>query len=71
MTDIFCELLSIKEPQTKLQIKETTAQNYHQIMNQNTKMSPGIRFAHFSCTGEMRIDNFGYLNSTLYFISTL
>ena len=28
MTDIFCELLSIKEPQTPLQNKETTLQGY-------------------------------------------
>ena len=28
MRDIFCELLSIKEPQTTLQNKEATTQNY-------------------------------------------
>ena len=35
MTDIFCELLSIKEPQTMLQNKETTAQRYRKMSIQN------------------------------------
>ena len=33
MTDIFCELLSIKEPQKTLQNKETTAQSYRKMSN--------------------------------------
>ena len=32
--DVFCELLSIKEPQTMLQKKETTAQNYREMNTQ-------------------------------------
>ena len=39
MTDIFCELLSIKEPQTTLQNKETTEQSYRKMSIQNTKKS--------------------------------
>ena len=35
MTDIFCALLSIKEPQTMLQNKETTAQSYRKMSIQN------------------------------------
>ena len=42
MTDIFCELLSIKEPQTALQNKETTVQSYRKMSIQNTKKSLGI-----------------------------
>ena len=42
MTDIFCELLSIKEPQTTLQNKETTVQSYRKMSIQNTKKSLGI-----------------------------
>ena len=67
--DIFCELLSIKEPETVLQNKETTLQIYRKMSNQNIKRSPRIRFALCRCTREMGMDNFGYLNSSLYFIS--
>ena len=42
MTDIFCELLSIKEPQTTLQNKETTVQSYRKMSIQNAKQSLGI-----------------------------
>ena len=42
MTDIFCELLSIKEPQTTLQNKETTVQSYWKMLIQKTKKSLGI-----------------------------
>ena len=42
MTDIFCELLSIKEPQTTLQNKENTVQSYRKMSIQNTKKSLGI-----------------------------
>ena len=69
MTDIFCELLSVKEPQTTLQNKETTVPCYRKMSNQNTKKSPGIEFALFNCTGEMRMDNFVYLSSSLYFMA--
>ena len=43
MTDIFCELLSIKEPQTTLQNKETTVQSYRKMSIQNTKKSLGTK----------------------------
>ena len=67
MADIFYELLSIQEPQTTLKKKETTAQSYREMLNQNiTKKSPGIQFALFSCTREMEIDQFGYLNSSIF-----
>ena len=36
------------------------------MSNQNCKKSPAIEFALFNCTGEMNVDNFGYLNSSLY-----
>ena len=61
----YCELLPIKEPQTTLQNKETTVQNYWKIWNQNTKKIPGLDFALFNCTREMGMHNFGYLNSWL------
>ena len=50
----------MKEPQT-LQNKETTVQNYRKMSNQNIAL--------FNCTGEMGMNNFGYLNSSFYFIS--
>lgn len=37
----------------------------------NTNKRPGIEFALFNGTGEMRMDNVSYENSSLYFISTL
>ena len=43
MTNIFCELLSIKEPQTTLQNKETTVQSYRKMSIQNTKKSLGTK----------------------------
>ena len=70
MTDIFCEILSIKEPQT-LQNKETTVQSYQKISNQNTKKSPGIEFALFNCTREMGMDYFGNQTRPLSFIYIL
>ena len=36
------------------------------MSNQNYKKSPAIELALFNCTGEMNMDNFGYLNSSLY-----
>ena len=71
LSHIFCELLSIKEPHVTLQNKETTVQSYQKMSDQNAMKSPGIEFALFNCTGEIGMDNFGYLNSTLYFISIL
>ena len=41
MRDIFYELLSIKEPQTTLQNKETIVESYQLMSNQNTKKRPG------------------------------
>ena len=54
-----------------LQNKKTTDQSYLKISNQNTKKSPGIASALFNCTVVKRMDNFGCLNSFLYFISIL
>ena len=63
---MFCELLlSIKEPQTTLQTKETTIQSYQEMLNQNTKKSPEIKVVLFNCTGEMGMGNFGRLSSSL------
>ena len=59
----------MKEPKTTVQNKETTAQSYRKMSNQNTKKSPEIDFALFNYTVEMGMDNFGYLNSSLYFVS--
>ena len=42
MTDIFCELLSIKEPQTTLQNKGTNVQSYWKMSTQDTKKNFGI-----------------------------
>ena len=42
MTNIFCELLSIKEPQKTLQNKETTVQSYRKMSIQNNKESLGM-----------------------------
>ena len=76
MTDIFCELLLIKEPQTTFGNKETTVQSYRKMSNQNTKNISGIKLALFNSTGEKGMDNFGYLNSSLslfyfYFVTNL
>ena len=65
MTNIFCELLSIKEPQTTLQNKETTVQSYRKMLIQKNKKSLGIKLKVFNCTGEMGMDNFVCLNSSL------
>ena len=37
MTDVFCDLLSIKEPQIMLQNKEITLQSYRKMLNQNNQ----------------------------------
>ena len=50
ITAIFCELLSIKEPQTNLQNKETTVQSYRKMLSQNTKKNLDTEFALFNCT---------------------
>ena len=60
MADIFCELLSIKEPQTMLQIREITVQSYRKMSKPNTKKSLVGR-----CAREMWMENFGYLNRSL------
>ena len=67
MTDIFCEFLAIKEPQTTLENKETTVQSYQKMSNQNTKNRPKVEFSLFNYTGEMGMDNFGWLISSLSF----
>ena len=46
------------------------------MSNQNTKKSPGIEVAFFKCTGDMIMDNFDYLNTSLslfsfYFVTNL
>ena len=69
--DIFCELLSFKEPQTTLQNKETDVQSYQKMSNQNTKNSLRIEFVFYNCTEDMAMDNFGYLNSSHYVIFIL
>ena len=56
---------SNKEPQITSQNKETTMQSFRKMLNQNTKKSAGIEFALFDYTGEMGMDNFGCLNSSL------
>ena len=63
---MFCisKILSIKEPQTTLQNKETTVQSYHIMSNINTKENPEIEGAHFNCIGVMGLDSFGCLNSS-------
>ena len=50
MTDIFCELLSTKEPQPTLQNKEPTVESYRKMLNQNSKKSLAIELALFNCT---------------------
>ena len=71
MVDIFCKSLSIKEPQTTLQNKETTLQSYRKMSNKNTEKSHPIEGALFNCRGEMGMDNIGSLNSSFYFIPLL
>ena len=68
MADVL-QLLSIKEPQTMLQSKQTTVSTklYQKMSNQNTKKNPGIKCALFNCKGEKGMDNFDYLNSLYYF----
>ena len=46
-----------------LQNKGTNVQSYQKLLNQNTKKNSGIKFALFNCTGEMEMDNFGYLST--------
>ena len=40
-------------------------QSYRKISNQNTRKSPAIEGMLFNCTGELGIDDFGCLNSSL------
>ena len=65
MTNVFCELLSIKEPQAALQNKEATAQSYHKMLNNNTKQSPRIKVTFFECMGEMGMNICGCVNNSL------
>ena len=58
---------SNKEPQITFQNKETTIQSFRKMLNQNTKKSAGIEFALIDYMGEMGMDNFGCLNSSLFF----
>ena len=74
MTEIFCELLQIKEPQ-RYKIEELLYRTIGKCRFK-TQKNPGIEVAHFNCTGEMRVDNFGCLNSSLslfyvYFVTNL
>ena len=46
MADVFYELLSIKEPQTVSQNKETTAQSYRKMLNQNNLGKYFMTYAH-------------------------
>ena len=61
----------MKEPQTSLQNKEITGQSYQKISNKNTKKNPRIEFGFSNSTGEIGMDNSGYLSSSFYFISIL
>ena len=54
-----------------LQNKQTTVYTtVSKILNQNTKLNPGMKFALFNCKGEKRMDNFAFLNSLHYFTFT-
>ena len=65
---LFYKFLSIKEPQTMLQNKQTTViQSYQKMLNQNIKKNPGMKCALSNCKGEKGMDNFGFLNSLHYF----
>ena len=56
----------IKKPQTTLQSKETTAQSYQKVLNENNiKKSYGIEFVFFNCD----IDNLAVWITHFYFIS--
>ena len=71
----YCELLSINGPEITLQNKEATVQTYWKKSNQNTEKSPRIDDALFNFTGEMGMDNFECLNSSLssfyfYFVTS-
>ena len=65
MTDIICELLSIKAPQTVLQNKKSYCTKLKENIESKLQKSPGIEFALFNYTGKMGMDNFGYLSSSL------
>ena len=52
---MFCELLSIKEPQTTLQNKGTTMQSYRKMSIQNTKKSLGILLVLFYETAKEKL----------------
>ena len=69
MADIFCELLSIKEPQKTLPNKETT-KALRKCWIKTPRKALGIDVALSNCTREIGMDNFGCLNSS-YFIFIL
>ena len=54
--------------QLKNHKKRYKIQSYRKMWNKNTKKSPRIEVALFNFTGEARMDNFGCLNSSLYFL---
>ena len=67
MADIFCELLSMKEPETTLQNKGTNVKT--------PRRAQGSRLR-FNCTGKIGINTFGCLNSSFslfcfYFVTNL
>ena len=63
--DLFCELLSIKEPQTTFQNKETIVQSYQKMSNQNTKKRPETEVVLFNSKEDKKMNNFGCWNSSL------
>ena len=55
----------------RYKIKKLLYKAIGKMSNQNFKKSPAIEFPLFSCTKEMEMDHFSYLNSSFYFISIL
>ena len=53
MTDIFCELLSIKEPQTMLQNRESTVKVIGKCWIKTPRRGLGIEVALFICVGKI------------------
>ena len=66
---MFCELLSVKEPQPMLQYKKNYCTKL--LENINIKKSPGIEGALFNCMGDMRMDNLDCPNSSFSFIISI
>lgn len=61
------ELMYIWSSIKYVQPRRLLVQGYWKITNQNTKKSPEIESALVNCMGEIRMDNFGYLNITFHF----